>query len=247
LAGADWQASSLRIALFTQQALPLTTDVFTAFAGEQPDRQEDRPKEGVRRQIGKIEDAQLSANITPIMVDFVIGPLPQTAENLMGGLSLTIGELKSELAKFERKVLAWLPKWEVATTRVSLVVQARAPASSTTAAYEILRDNLASVRVRPGEMSDLIFRVNWKAKTSNIPEGYYNRLTTWNALKFTTTAAGGIGAPEVALQEKDFAQVEMDINTPAERAEPLSRDKMNTIYKDLFGLAIKISDAGEGP
>jgi hypothetical protein len=247
LAGADWQASSLRIALFTQQALPLTTDVFTAFAGEQPDRQEDRPKEGVRRQIGRMEDAQLCANITPIMVDFVIGPLPQTAENLMGGVLLTFGELKSELAKFERKVLAWLPKWEVATTRVSLVVQARAPASSTTAAYEILRDNLSSVRVRPGEMSDFNFRVNWKAKTSNIPEGYYNRLTTWNALKFKITAAGGLGAPEVALQEKDFAQVEMDINTPAERAEPLPRDKLSAIYKDLFELAIKISDTGEGP
>jgi hypothetical protein len=238
----------LRIALFTQRALPLTTDVFTAFAGEVPDRQEDRPKEGVRRQIGIIDGAELRANITPIMVDFVLTPPPLTAEAALGDLaSFSTGELKAELAKFERKTLAWLPKWEVATTRVSLIIQARAAASSKEAAYEILQNNLSSVRVRPKEMEDLFFRVNWKAKTSIIPEGYYNLLNSWTGVKFLTTAQSAPGGPEVALLERHFAQVEMDINTPAERADPLPRDRLGTIYSELFRLAVKVAEAGEGP
>jgi hypothetical protein len=248
LAGADWQTTSLRIALFTQQALPLTADLFTAFAGEAPDRQEDRPKQGVRRQVGIIDGAELSANITPIMIDFTLAPPPVTAEALMGDLSsLSTGEVKSELAKFERRTLSWLPKWEIATTRVSLVIQARAAASSKKAAYEILRSNLKSVRVQPDEMNDLLFRVNWKAKTSTVPEGYYNRLTSWSTVRFMATAQSGPGSPEVSFGEHHFAQVDIDINTPAERFEPLPRDKMGTIYKELFQLAVNVVEAGEGP
>jgi hypothetical protein len=165
----------------------------------------------------------------------------------MGDFPLSFGELKIELAKFERRILAWLPMWEVPTTRVSLIVQALAPASSSEAAYEILRENLSSVRVRPGEMRDLSFRVNWRTKTKTIAEGYYNRLTTWTALKVRASASSAPGGPEVALPERDFAQVEMDINTPAERAEPLARDKVNTIYEEFFQLAAKIADVGESP
>jgi hypothetical protein len=238
----------MRIALFTQRALPLTTDVFTAFAGEVPDRQEDRPKEGIRRQVGKIENAELIATINPIMVDFVFAPLPLTAENLMGDLSsLSFGELKAELAKFERRILVWLPKWEVPTTRASLVIQARAAAASNEAAYEILRDNLSSVQVRPGEMSDFLFRVNWKAKTKAITEGYFNRLTSWSALNVKMTASSGSSNVGVQIQDRYYAQVEIDINTPAERTEPLLRDKINSIYNEFFQLAVKIAETGEAP
>ena len=247
MAGADWQAASLRIALFTQQALPRTTDVFTAFAGEPPDRQEDQLKAGIRHQVGKLDNAVLRATISPIRVDFILGIPRPTAEELMGEFSLSIGELKAELAKFERKILAWLPRWEIATTRVSLIVQARAQASSREAAYQILRDNLISVRVRPEEMRDLVFRVNWRARTGTIDEGYYNRLTTWQALQLMATATTGPGRPELTVQQRDFAQVDMDINTPAERVEPLPRDKLNAIYSEFFQLAVRVAEAGEGP
>jgi hypothetical protein len=96
-------------------------------------------------------------------------------------------------------------------------------------------------------MEDLFFRVNWKAKTSIIPEGYYNLLNSWTGVKFLTTAQSAPGGPEVALLERHFAQVEMDINTPAERADPLPRDRLGTIYSELFRLAVKVAEAGEGP
>lgn len=248
MADTDWQASSMRTVLFTQRALPLTTDVFTAFAGEPPDSQEDRPKQGIRVQVGMLEDAELRATINPVMVDFVLKAPPLTVETVMSDSWLLTGELNAELAKFERMILAWLPKWEVPTTRISLVIEARVPTSSVEEAYKILQDNLSSVKVKPGEMSELFFRVNWKVKTNTIDEKYYNRVTTWNALQFKSTAGmvGG-GAPNVDLEDRNFAQVTMDINTPAERAEPLERDKLKTIYGELFQLAVKIAEGGEGP
>jgi hypothetical protein len=96
-------------------------------------------------------------------------------------------------------------------------------------------------------MSDLIFRVNWKAKTSTIPEGYYNRLTTWSAVSIRMTGTAGAAGPEVSLSSNEFASVEMDLNTPAERTTQLPAEKLATIYKDLHQLAVEIADAGERP
>jgi hypothetical protein len=245
LADAEWQASTLQLALFTQRALPVNTDVFTAFAGAAPDSEEDRPKEGLRRQIGKIDDSELYIQITPIRVDIVLRAPP--TETPLGGVQVTIGELKAELAKLARMSLEWLPKWDVPTTRLALIVRALARAESPIGAYEILARNLRSVQVRPAEMSDLIFRVNWKAKTSTIPEGYYNRLTTWSAVSILMTGTAGAAGPQVPLSSNEFASVEMDLNTPAERTIQLPVEKLTTIYKDLHQLAVEIADAGERP
>jgi hypothetical protein len=239
LAGADWQASQLQLVLFTQRALPLSTDIFSAFAGAPPDVQEDRPKELARRQVGSMNGAQLSVQITPIRVDIVLSP----ALNVENPYS--IGELKSQLTQFAKATLDWLPAWEVPTTRLSLVVRAVAPGGSLEACYQILKDNLRSVRVRPGEMNEFIFRVNWKAKTATLREGYYNRITTWSAVQFKMS---GMVGPEqgVPIATQQFAQVEMDLNTPQDRSTALPSDRLTTIYRDLLQLALEIADNGEG-
>jgi hypothetical protein len=243
VAGADWQAHTLQLALFTQRALQLNTDIFAAFSGSVPESQDDRPKQGIRIQSGQFDDAHLRVTITPIRVDIVLGPSPELS---MGGAQLTTGELKAELGKFAKPCLEWLPKWEVPTTRLALIVRAVAWATTTIEAYEILARNLTSVRVRPGEMSDLIYRVNWRANTKTLSEGFYNRVTTWSAQKL---ALSGMLTPgqEIQLDSKEFAQVEMDLNTPAERTAPLPVDRFTTIFKDLHQLAMEIADVGECP
>src|SRR5262249_34981790 len=152
----------------------------------------------------------------------------------------TLGELNVELAKFEKRILAWLPKWEIPTIRASLLVIARAKASTTEEAYEILKRNLVSVNVKPGKMTDLVFRVNWKTPTKAIEEGYYNRLTSWFTLKLQGRVQMGPDSPSVEYIQEHFAQVEMDINTPAERAGALPPDRLQTIYEELFKLAGEI-------
>ena len=243
--GANWEAAIIRAVLFTQQATPLTYDLFTPFAGEPPDQQEERPKEGIRRQSGTLDGAELRTSLSPVMAELVLVPPPQSAEQLFGEFSHTTGELKAQLAKFEHRLQLWLSKWEVPTIRVSLLVQALASAPSKTVAYEILRDNLTSVNVKPGEMSDLIFRINWKAKTAATAEGYFNRVMTWSAVQFRASAMSASGAGEIQLNTRNYAQVDMDLNSPGEHREALPRDHLGTIYSGLFQLAVEIADRGE--
>jgi hypothetical protein len=242
VAGADWQASHLQLSLFTQRALSLNADIFSAFAGAPPDVQEDRPKEATRRQGGRMNDAQLSVQITPVRVDIVSAPAPSAA---IGEDQFSIGELKSQLTKFAKASLDWLPTWDVPTTRLSLLVRAVAFAETPAACLQILQDNIRSVRIRPDEMSDLIFRVNWKAKTATLAEGFYNRITTWTVHQLVMSGMTGPGQ-DIPLLTKNFAQVEMDLNTPHTRATALPPDRLTTIYKDLHQLALEIADNGEG-
>ena len=238
-----WEAGLLRVVLFTQQALPITTDIFTGFTGQEATRQEDRPKEGVRVQVGEIDDAELRITISPLLVDLAVSNKPATPEQLMGGPPITFGELKTELAKFERRIQAWLPKWEKPTTRISLLITARAPATDRTAAYNILRDNLKSVKIDPQRMSDFLYRVNFKANTQTTSDGFYNRISTWSAIQVKAFASTGSG--NLALSDQHYAQLEMDINTSGDRTEPLPRDKMAIIYREFFQLAVEIANSGE--
>jgi hypothetical protein len=240
--GADWQAATLQLVLFTQRAIPLNSDIYSAIAGSPPESQEDRPKQATRTQTGALGDIQLRVILTPIRIDVIVAPPPIDAS-----AHVTMGELKAELGKFAKLILDWVPRWDVPTTRISLIVNALTGTSSLEAAYEVLRENLSSVRVRPGEMGDLIFRVNWRAKTGTTDEGYYNRVTTWSTHRFALTATTTTLEAAVPLQMLDFASVQMDLNTPAERTAPLPPEKLSTMFKELHQIAIEIADTGEHP
>src|SRR5207244_2184565 len=158
-------------------------DVYSALVGGPPETQEDRPREGTRTQTGNVGENQLQVVVSPIRLDIILSPAPLGAQNMLGSFEIAMGDFRPELTKFEKMMLAWLPSWEVPTTRVALIGRAICLTDSAEDAYKVLQANLKSVRVRPGKMSDLIFRVNWKAKTKTIPERHFNRLSTWSAAR----------------------------------------------------------------
>jgi hypothetical protein len=235
--GANWEAASLRLALFTQQAAGPGIDTFTAFAGNSPDSDEDRPKEGTRRQVGPLDNADLQVITTPVRVDIALSVPAIKPEEMLGSFPISFGQLDAELAKFETRSLAWVAGWRVPTIRVALLVAARARADTIDGAYEILKDNLRSVNVQPGKMSDLVFRVNWKASTSAFSEGYYNRISNWSAQRVMVNAGGGLpGRLDIQVSQRDFAQMDLDLNTPGERSTALLRGELAPIFKGIIYL-----------
>jgi hypothetical protein len=234
-----WEGTQLQAVLFLRKALP-PIDIFTALVGVAPDSQEDRPKEGLRIQSGKVDDTLLQVIVNPIRVD--IFRTPSAAGGTMFGVP-TLGEFRMELDKFAQLVIKWLPLCNFPTIRLAVVTQAIAPASSSTEAYAILKENLTSVQVQPGTMRDMFFRVNWRAPTSNMPEGYLNRLTTWSAGVLTTRTQGS----DLLVIEKHFAHREIDVNTPVDHAGELSRDALVPIFDELFRVVAHTGEVGEGP
>ncbi len=238
----------MQAALFLAKAAP-PQDIYSALAGELPDSQEDRPKEGVRVQIGKFGEGLLQVVVTPVRVDIFLNPPPfETQAGAPIGLPrITFGDFQSELDRFGEMIRRWLPRSEISSSRLALIAKALAPADTVEGAYEILKANLTSVRVEPGKMKDLMFRVNWRAATDLVQEGYLNRLTTWAATMVQLqlhTAASMQGPPSAA---RHFALREIDVNTPAEHAEELQSGDLVPIFEELLRVVTDTAAAGEHP
>jgi hypothetical protein len=241
----NWEIQSLRVALFPQRAVPLSLDIFTALIGTPPELQEDRPREGARRQAGTLDDGnQLQIVITPIRIDLA-KTVAQNPAELLGGMQMTMGPFQGQADPFIQLVRSWLPETnDLSILRLALTGTALAEASSATGAYEILQNNVQSVNIRPGEMRDLMYRVNWRASTEQLPGDYLNHLTTWSAVMFRISA-GVLTGPGVSLAERHFAQMEFDVNTPAERSEPLPSTQLTPIFDDMVELVSRNVQAGE--
>jgi hypothetical protein len=166
-------------------------------------------------------------------------------KSCLGGASQTLGDFATTLEDFASAIRKWLPDCGLPASRLALVAKALAPADSTTAAYQILKDNLTSVIVEPGKMQDLMFRVNWRAESVCMPERYLNRLTTWGAVT-TKTQAGPAGTfPTVQVDERHYAYREIDVNTPAEHPEELPSDQLVPIFDELLEIVLSTAKGGE--
>lgn len=238
----NWEANHLQAVLFLKRALP-PRDLFTAVVGTEADSVEDRPKEGRRVQSGIIGGSLLQVTVNPQRVDITQAPV-LSAEEFLNVASL--GPFEAAVDNFAAMVKNWLPHCDFPTIRLAVVARAFAPAASATEAYEILRDNLTSVQVQPGKMRDMIFRVNWPATTTIMPEGYLNRLSTWASIDAVARTLGASGG-DVVMSTRHFAHREIDVSTPVEHAEELPRDALMPIFDELFQLVAGFEEVGEAP
>jgi hypothetical protein len=239
----NWEANQLQVVVFLGKAVS-PADIFSAVTGEAPDSQEDRPKEGVRVQTGPFLRGSLQVILNPVRIDVVLSP-SLGPEILLGGASQTLGDLAITLEDFASVIRKWLPSCGLPALRLALVVKALARADSTIGAYEILKDNLTSVTVEPGKMRDLLFRVNLRAETAYMPEGYLNRLTTWAAFTAKTQVGPAGSLPTIQLEERHYAYREIDVNTPVEHSEELPSEQLVPIFDELLEVVRSTAKGGE--
>lgn len=239
----DWGAAALQIALFSK-ATPFSPslDLYGALFGVEPDVSEERPKEGARRQQGQIGDVQVQVGITPLRIDVVLSPV-QTVGLNADALPISMGEFGAEADKFAERVTKWISGFSSPLSRIAFIGVAVASASSREDAYGILAQSVKSLKITP-KMQDLIYRVNWTAPTARLKEGFLNCLTTWSAFKLSTSA-GFSPRETVQLTERQFARIDLDYNTPAERDEPLPQSELAGLFQELFTLAKATVAKGE--
>jgi hypothetical protein len=238
-----WRAASLQLSLFPKNPIPSSADIYSALVGAPPDTREDRTKEAVVRETGMLGENLLQVGFHPIRLDIVLSAPPPEAS--LGGMDmrLSMGIWAEEMASFSKMVRKWLETANVPAKRMSLVCSAVTETDSRESAYAALAERLKSVQVKP-EMEELLFRINWKAKTGLLSEGYLNRISTWSAIKLAINA--GVGMNNMAtIKESNFAKMDLDINTPHDRTEIIPADKMVPIFDQLVKLAEENVAKGE--
>ncbi|WP_441231445.1 hypothetical protein AB7828_24880 [Tardiphaga sp. 215_C5_N2_1] len=239
----QWDANLLQVALFSKVPFPMSLDIYSALMGVPADSSEERPKEGVRRQTGVAGNTYIQIGITPVRIDIVFAPVQEAVSLDVTSLQTSIGPFEEELKKFAKLILGWLPQIEVPLLRISFIGVAVAPASSRDESYSIVAQSVKSLKVDTS-MHDLMYRVNWRAPTDLVPEKYLNRLTTWSSFKFRISA-GLDQSNAMEIGERNFARLDLDINTPGERVEPLVHKDIGPLFEELFRLAAENIAQGE--
>jgi hypothetical protein len=241
-----WEANTVRFVLFPTEPVSLSTDLWGAIFHSEPDSEEKRPREGIKRQLGRVSNAQATVSITPSLIEVVMTPPPP--EPHPNGIPIPlviIGKFSDVLDEFAEKIRAWLPTNTIPASRVSITGIALAEVQTVEDAYGILASRLKSVAVQPGAMRDFIFRVNWRKPTDTGQLGYYNRLTTWSALTAMLAVGTAGTAHMMNVSQQHYAQLELDINTPADRTAPLESKDLAAIFDDMVALAYENLEKGE--
>ena len=246
----DWKANTIRFSLFPVAGASVhQLDPWKEVVGGQPDTEESRVKEGVRRQSGPYRSGIVTVLVTPLRIDITLGPSappvapPATLPSATAPVST--GDYFEEFGKLHEAVADWLPGCGIPIQRVAIGGVALAPARDIDDAYEMVASQLRSVTVSPA-MRDLVFRVNWR-KDSAVPEaGAINRIAAWSVVGIGMGMIT-VGSNQTHTMQEFFAAVELDFSTPSERTHPFDAAQLEPILGELYDLAREILRDGECP
>jgi hypothetical protein len=163
----------------------------------------------------------------------------------------SIGPYPAVRDRFMEMMTPWLNEGCPEIKRIGFAGTLAQPVSDHEAAYRRLDEYLVAVQVDPGS-TDFNYRVNrQKPSDLNIPGLFLNRLSTWSALKMQTSfqAVTQPDIPPSTVLRNDYyvCMLQFDINTPADRMEPLPREMLSDSFRELVNKATEIAEQGDRP
>jgi hypothetical protein len=239
-----WQVQILRLTLFTSGLWSGNETIWHDLTGREPDIDENRARESIRRQIGREGDGQLETVVTPVRTDVVMSPPLQDAFQ-----TTYFGPAEERIPGFVSLVSSWLSRTAQTGKIIRLAFGAvlLLPVENREAGYRELDRLLSSVTVDPISTKELLYRKNRpKIYKGNIE---LNRMTTWASLDLRKFMGVGTSLvqPSTPISEETFVRLEVDHNTPAERTEPLALDEIVPIFEALVEMAVENAARGERP
>jgi len=249
----DWQTQILRCTAFVAPRTGSFSVDQAAFwwgeiAGEGLEKVISTPKEQAVVAGGSFKDGRLMLLCQPTVVELRL-QLPEGEKKRAEGTP-TIGsfnELQPDFMALAHKFLSTDALGPV--NRIAFGAVIHLPVASMAEAYRRLTPYLPNVKLDSQNLYDLLYRCNRRRNSSVMNENLYiNRVNTWTAVAFQEfyVIAGTGRAPEQAA-EVFAAQLELDINTPANYAGRLPADKLTRVFDELVAMGIEIASQGDTP
>jgi hypothetical protein len=239
-----WNAQLLRLTLFVRKPID-GSGLWQAVVGTPPEIDEHKPREGLRRQAGQIDNSLLEMGMTANRLDWVMSPVVETpTADLTGHL----GDPQSAADKFDKLLMPWLGGLDFEVIRIAIGVVAVSPEVDRTAAYARLQKLVPSVNYDAEHTREVLYQVNRPVRSETVQGLELNRLTKWSAGRLVSQnisfAVGGIVSTTEA-EIRHFTRCECDHSTPAERVDVFERAEFCLIYEELRKLATLNLDKGE--
>ena len=242
----DWQVLQLRGTVFSADVphLDLST-IWRQVVGEDPEEEQNRPRQGLYMLTGPFGDWQLRVTGLPDRINWVITPGEEGyAEESRLGPSLTV-----ELEAIHSLSEGWLSAIPD-KRRLAFGAVVADPVENKREGYgklsEILR---ASVAIDPDNSSDFLYQINRPRESIVFPHLMINRLSKWSvasrASYHMSLSPGGPPTRVNVTDEGTWLNLELDISTEADYSENLPNEKMESIFQELTELAVEIATKGD--
>lgn len=239
-----WLAQVLRLTAFpVDPEAALKQDLWEEVMGE-PSETSTR-KKLLRTDEGRIDSKVLTLTIDLKRIEWAfypeIDPLNLPAEiPSLGAFTAAIDECSDFIRRF---FSGHCPEIQ----RLAFGAQLVRPSESREGAYRILDSCLQDVKVDQNS-HDFLYRINKKRKCLSLAHGpEINRLSTWSAIKlqFGTIVQGSEPLSPLHPTEWEGCRLELDINTDANRKEPLPGESLLEIWQELVDLGKEIAERGD--
>jgi hypothetical protein len=163
----------------------------------------------------------------------------------------SLGGFKSLCGEFSSSASAVLTAGVPAgVNRIAFGAVIHFTATNRLEAYRQLASYLRGSIAGPENLYDLLYRCNRRKDSSVLGmDAYVNRLSTWmvaNVQMVRDTISGAQLSHEVT-KTAWIVQLELDINTPADRVDPLPSDKLVDVFGELMDMGREIALEGDIP
>ena len=247
---AAWAAESLRLTAFSTQLSPVEdAGWWQSLMGGPPEVEVVRHRESGRRVEGAFEHGQLVIQTSPGRVDLHTIPSPE--QGAASGFP-KIGKFEQVLRAFDGVINRWLTFDSCPDIqRIAFGAVLLSQVDSRVSGYHQLAAYLPAVTIDAEHSTDLLYQINRpRHSTVEIPDLKVNRLSKWSVAQLVT--AGLVLEPTRILHPSTSpsylaCRLELDINTAAERRDPLPREALPRIFGELVELGNQIVIAGDIP
>ncbi len=244
----DWRVEQLRLTVF------LPTDLrqpapswWREIVGQEPPNQ--TIQQGIVIQhVGPVRGnyCQLALEIKSERVDWTFGPL--TSEEGLTGFP-SFDELVPSLQVFRELLLPWAEQI-TGVRRIAFGGVLSVAVPDRIAGYRALQPLLPSLTLDVERSSELLYQINRHATSLAIPGLRINRLCNWAVVlaKMAQFQIGPAGA-QVVMSPNETAltavRLQLDINTDADRVEPLPSDTIRPVCEELVNYGEQIAVRGD--
>jgi hypothetical protein len=239
-----WQTELVRVSAFPiSGATVVLPNSWKEITGNDPDETSKQPSPMQSIEAGPFLGGRLSVGHQPGRIDLVLMP-DQTRQSEkfqlrhVGDFGLAMENVLPAARKMFRP--------DMVMQRLAIGGVLLHPVGSVEDAYKVLRSILPIARDMPEAASDFSFQLNVPITLSvtGIPDIRINRLLKWVAarLQMLNMVSGSGVAPQIVGSTEFYAvRVEMDINTPADFAVPLSYPNILEVVDHLAAQARAIA------
>lgn len=243
----DWQTHQLRLTLFSKDFLTPSEAIWKLITGQEEAEQRIAIPGG-KQYVGSFLDGALAVGIAANRLDIVLshGGEPNADAELpcFGSFSHCL----KEFVDASHRVFADLKN---PINRIAFGGVLMCPMGTREESYETIGKLVPSLKVDPNGMRELLFRVNWPAKSKSEVGLEINRLTTWSTLAISRGSFNVSNESQLNVMASSktvyATRLDIDHNTTQSRADEFETSKIPTIFSELVDLALENASAGERP